>query len=51
VVNSGSFGGSNNTVLETFPWGTGGRCRFDQIVPLEKTGKEYIFVKELVQMN
>lgn len=39
VVNSGSFGGSNST-------STSGRdVGFDQIVPLEKTGKEYIFVK------
>lgn len=39
VVNSGSFGGSNST-------STNGRdVGFDQIVPLEKTGKEYIFVK------
>ncbi|MFV5695578.1 T9SS type B sorting domain-containing protein [Flavobacterium sp. LB3P122] len=39
VVNSGSFGGSNST-------STNGRdVGYDQIVPLEKTGKEYIFVK------
>ena len=39
VVNSGSFGGSNST-------STNGRdVGFDQIVPFEKTGKEYIFVK------
>ena len=39
VVNSGSFGGSNGS-------GTNGRdVGFDQIVPFEKTGKEYIFVK------
>lgn len=39
VVNSGSFGGSNST-------STSGRdVGFDQIVPLEKTGREYIFVK------
>ncbi|MDI5949614.1 T9SS type B sorting domain-containing protein [Flavobacterium yafengii] len=41
VVNSGSFGGSNST-------STNGRdVGFDQIVPTEKTGKEYIFVKGL----
>lgn len=39
VVNSGSFGGSNST-------GNSGRdVGFDQIVPFEKTGKEYVFVK------
>jgi len=38
VVNSGSFGGSNNT-------GNGRDVGFDQIVSFEKTGKEYIFVK------
>ncbi|MDI5897349.1 T9SS type B sorting domain-containing protein [Flavobacterium yafengii] len=39
VVNSGSFGGSNST-------STNGRdVGFDQIVPTEKTGKAYIFVK------
>ncbi|MFB0910273.1 MAG: IgGFc-binding protein, partial [Flavobacterium sp.] len=46
VVNSGSFGGSNNTILTgTSPMGTGRDVGFDQIVPLEKTGKTYIFVK------
>jgi gliding motility-associated-like protein len=39
VVNSGSFGGSNSTSL------SGRDVGFDQIVPFEKTGKEYIFVK------
>lgn len=39
VVNSGSFGGSNSTST------TGRDVGYDQIVPLEKTGKEYIFVK------
>ncbi|MEL1241929.1 T9SS type B sorting domain-containing protein [Flavobacterium flavipallidum] len=44
VVNSGSFGGSNST--ETNANGSTGRdVGFDQIVPLEKTGKEYIFTK------
>nr|WP_315232999.1 T9SS type B sorting domain-containing protein [uncultured Flavobacterium sp.] len=39
VVNSGSFAGSNSS-------STNGRdVGFDQIVPTEKTGKEYIFVK------
>jgi hypothetical protein len=54
VVNSGSFGGSNSTVVGTSPSGvstpTGRDVGFDQIVPFEKTGKEYIFVKE-VQTN
>lgn len=39
VVNSGSFGGSNSTSAN------GRDVGFDQIVPSEKTGKEYIFVK------
>ena len=51
VVNSGSFGGSNSTLTVTFTDGsTGGAGRdvgFDQIVPFEKTGKEYIFIKGL----
>jgi gliding motility-associated-like protein len=49
VVNSGSFGGSNSKVLEPNQDGVfappGRDVGFDQIVPLEKTGKEYIFVK------
>jgi trimeric autotransporter adhesin len=50
VVNSGSFGGSNSTETAINPNGGGlfpaGRdLGFDQIVPLEKTGKEYIFIK------
>jgi gliding motility-associated-like protein len=50
VVNSGSFGGSNSTELGINPNGGGmvpiGRdVGFDQIVALEKTGKEYVFVK------
>ncbi|HSD08364.1 T9SS type B sorting domain-containing protein, partial [Flavobacterium sp.] len=48
VVNSGSFGGSNSTLLVTQNGVTGPVGRdvgFDQIVSLEKTGKEYIFVK------
>ncbi|MDR6846122.1 T9SS type B sorting domain-containing protein [Flavobacterium granuli] len=50
VVNSGSFGGSNSTETrlnqndgEFVP--TGRDVGFDQIVSLEKTGKEYVFVK------
>jgi gliding motility-associated-like protein len=44
VVNSGSFGGSNSTIVNA--QGPAGRdVGFDQIVPFEKTGKEYIFIK------
>jgi gliding motility-associated-like protein len=42
VVNSGSFGGSNNSSPIN-----GRDIGFDQIVPIEKTGTEYIFVKGL----
>lgn len=49
VVNSGSFGGSNSTVMGINPNGglapVGRDLGFDQIVSLEKTGKEYVFVK------
>lgn len=48
VVNCGSFGGSNSTEIGTQNGVTGPVGRdlgFDQIVSLEKTGKEYIFVK------
>ncbi|MDP3353647.1 MAG: T9SS type B sorting domain-containing protein [Flavobacteriaceae bacterium] len=50
VVNAGSFGGSNSTSLnynnQTGVYSPTGRdVGFDQIVDLEKTGKEYIFVK------
>jgi gliding motility-associated-like protein len=49
VVNSGSFGGSNSTILapnQNGVIGPAGRdVGFDQIVSFEKTGKEYIFVK------
>ncbi|MDG2433299.1 T9SS type B sorting domain-containing protein [Flavobacterium sp.] len=45
VVNSGSFGGSNSTLVSNTGQGIGRDIGFDQIVPLEKTGKEYIFVK------
>ncbi|PJJ07163.1 gliding motility-associated-like protein [Flavobacterium sp. 1] len=48
VVNSGSFGGSNSKEVRiqngvSLP--VGRDVGFDQIVPLEKTGKEYIFVR------
>lgn len=48
VVNAGSFCGSNSTLLglqngNLVPIGRD--VGFDQIVPFEKTGKEYIFVK------
>jgi gliding motility-associated-like protein len=39
VINSGSIGGSNSTSTQ------GRDIGFDQIVSLEKTGKEYVFVK------
>lgn len=50
VVNAGSFGGSNSTALsynnQTGIYSPTGRdVGFDQIVDLDKTGKEYIFVK------
>lgn len=50
VVNSGSFGGSNSTLItrqngNLLP--AGRDVGFDQIVSLEKTGKEYIFIKGL----
>jgi gliding motility-associated-like protein len=48
VVNSGSFGGSNSTEITTqngFTGPTGRDLGFDQIVSLEKTGKEYVFVR------
>ena len=44
VVNTGSFGGSNSTELRGGN-PSGRDLGFDQIVPFEKTGKEYIFVK------
>ncbi len=47
VVNSGSFGGSNSSELNENENPTGRDVGFDQIVPFEKTGKEYIFVKGL----
>ena len=45
VVNSGSFGGSNSSTVNTQGNPNGRDVGFDQIVPFEKTGKEYIFVK------
>ncbi|WP_240622628.1 T9SS type B sorting domain-containing protein [Flavobacterium crocinum] len=50
VVNSGSFGGSNSTLMTTqgrTTYPAGRDVGFDQIVSLEKTGKEYIFIKGL----
>lgn len=51
VVNSGSFSGSNSTVLGTNQNGqlqpVGRDVGFDQIVPIERTGTEYIFAKGL----
>ena len=47
VVNSGSFGGSNSTSVNAQGNPNGRDVGFDQIVPIEKTGKEYIFVKGL----
>ncbi|MGO4818041.1 T9SS type B sorting domain-containing protein [Flavobacterium sp. W22_SRS_FP1] len=49
VVNSGSFCGSNSTAIGNVAPGIvgpiGRDVGFDQIVPFEKTGTEYIFVK------
>ncbi|RDI57569.1 T9SS type B sorting domain-containing protein [Flavobacterium glaciei] len=47
VVNSGSFGGSNSSILNAQGNVPGRDVGFDQIVPTEKTGMEYIFVKGL----
>jgi gliding motility-associated-like protein len=51
AVNSGSFGGSNSSALGATQNGglapLGRDVGFDQIVSLEKTGKEYIFIKGL----
>ncbi|MDR7371237.1 T9SS type B sorting domain-containing protein [Flavobacterium aquidurense] len=51
AVNSGSFGGSNSTLLGSTQGGglapAGRDVGFDQIVSLEKTGREYIFIKGL----
>lgn len=45
VVNSGSIGGSNSSVANANGVATSRDVGFDQIVPFEKTGNEYIFVK------
>ncbi|MFB0909549.1 MAG: hypothetical protein QMA99_01090, partial [Flavobacterium sp.] len=49
VVNSGSFGGSNSANLVPNQNGnlvpSGRDVGFDQIVPFDKTGTEYIFIK------
>lgn len=45
VVNSGSFGGSNSSTTNANGNPNGRDIGFDQIVPYEKTGKEYIFVR------
>ena len=45
VVNSGSFCGSNSSIVNSQGNPTGRDVGFDQIVSFEKTGKEYIFVK------
>ncbi|SHH03408.1 gliding motility-associated C-terminal domain-containing protein [Flavobacterium micromati] len=47
VVNSGSFCGSNSIALQNNGQPQGRDVGFDQIVPFEKTGKEYIFIKGL----
>ncbi|MEM0575770.1 T9SS type B sorting domain-containing protein [Flavobacterium polysaccharolyticum] len=51
AVNAGSFCGSNSTVLGTNQNGqlqpVGRDVGFDQIVPIERTGTEYIFAKGL----
>ncbi len=45
VVNSGSFAGSNSILVNGMGNLAGRDVGFDQIVPFDKTGKEYIFVK------
>ncbi|MEM8522526.1 T9SS type B sorting domain-containing protein [Flavobacterium sp. PL12] len=45
VVNSGSFAGTNSNILNNSGTAIGRDVGFDQIVPFEKTGKEYIFIK------
>lgn len=47
AVNSGSFCGSNSTVVNGAGNPTGRDVGFDQIVPIERTGTEYIFAKGL----
>ncbi|MBS3994002.1 MAG: T9SS type B sorting domain-containing protein [Bacteroidetes bacterium] len=45
VVNSGSFGGSNSSVVNAAGNATGRDVGFDQIVGADKIGKEYIFIR------
>ena len=46
VVNSGSFSGSNSILTNpTTGFALGRDVGFDQIVPFERTGREYIFVQ------
>ncbi|WP_144892768.1 T9SS type B sorting domain-containing protein [Flavobacterium tiangeerense] len=47
VVNAGSFCGSNSSVVSGAGTPTGRDVGFDQIVPIERTGTEYIFAKGL----
>ncbi len=47
AVNAGSFCGSNSTVVNGAGNPTGRDVGFDQIVPIERTGIEYIFAKGL----
>ena len=47
VVNAGSFCGSNSSVVNGSGIPTGRDVGFDQIVPIERTGTEYIFAKGL----
>lgn len=47
VVNSGSYAGTNSSRLNNQGNAAGRDIGFDQIVPFERTGKEYIFVKGL----
>ena len=45
AVNAGSFCGSNSTLVSGTGNPIGRDVGFDQIVPIERTGTEYIFVK------
>lgn len=47
IVNSGSYAGTNSSRLNNQGNAAGRDIGFDQIVPFERTGKEYIFVKGL----
>lgn len=47
AVNAGSFCGSNSSVVSGAGTPTGRDVGFDQIVPIERTGTEYIFAKGL----